>query len=402
MEAEQPKVLRLYRNVIAIFITQFLRTIASLCYSTFWSLYLLQLGASVSEIGLLSLISGCIVVFLQLPIGHLVDTHGRRKLIIVLGYFEAVGMLANSFANVWYWTIPGNVLVGVGSILQSITIVAVTDGIPHRKLGMVLSTRLFSMSLPGLFMPAIIGAYVDDVGIIQGVKTGLVLASILSFAAATMNILLLKESTVRGVSKQKTSLSLSAILGPLRNDSRLQLLTVESLAHFVCASFMSTFAPIYMVKIVGLSNTEYGLMNSIARIVGLLMWLPQGFIVDHVGNRSLVLASAAFRPALLPLIVISTSFLQFTILQSIYTVLENNIEATARQAYISSIVAADEKGTAMLSSFAIGNIATQGSPFLNGLLWDGVGPVGSFYINAIAYLIVGLPLLMKLRDKKAT
>jgi hypothetical protein len=65
-------------------------------------------------------------------------------------------------------------------------------------------------------------------------------------------------------------------------------------------------------------------------------------------------------------------------------------------------VAADEKGTAMLSSFAIGNIATQGSPFLNGLLWDGVGPVGSFYVNAVAYLIVGLPLLMKLRDKKTT
>jgi len=399
MKTQQPKFFHVYRNVVAIVITQFMRTTASSCYNTFWSLYLLELGASVTQIGLLSLISGCIVISLQLPIGHMVDTYGRRKFMIVLGYLEAFGMLLNSFANVWLWTIPGNILVGVGGILQSITIVAITDGIPPKKMGRVLSVRLFSMSLPGLFMPAVIGSFIDTVGIVTGVKTGLVFASVLSAVSATMNASLLRESSVKSKTKEKQRLSLSAFLGPLKNNYNLQLLTIESVAHFTCGSFMGTFAPIYMVKTVGISNTEYGLINSIARVVGLLLRLPQGYIVDRVGNRRLVLISTAFRPVLLPLFVFSGSFLQFTILQSLYVILENDIEATARQAYISSIVAESEKGTAMLSSFAIGNIAMQGSSYANGLLWDAVGPVNSFYINAAVYLIIGLPLLVKLRGE---
>jgi len=399
METHQPRFFHTYRNVVAIVTTQFLRATASSSYHTFWSLYLLELGASVTQIGLLSLISGCIVICLQLPIGHMVDTHGRKRIMIALGYLEAAGMLLNSFANVWYWTIPGNILVGVGGILQSITIVAITDGIPPRKMGRVLSARLFSMSLPGLFMPAAIGSFVDAVGIVTGVKTGLVFASVLSAVSATGNALLLRESSVRSKNNVKKSLSPSTLLGPLRSNHSLQLLTLEGLAHFICGSFMGTFSPIYMVKTIGISNTEYGLINSIARVVGLLLRLPQGYIVDRVGNRRLILISTAFRPVLLPLFVISRSFLQFTVLQSLYVILENDIEATARQAYISSIVSESEKGTAMLSSFAIGNIATQGSPYANGLLWDAVGPVNSFYINAAVYLIIGLPLLVKLRGE---
>jgi MFS family permease len=82
----------------------------------FWSLYVLELGASISDLGFFSLLTGLLPAVFIAPVGYLGDRMSRKKLIIIGSLLSSFGPLLNAFATNWVQLIPGTL---IGSHIQS-------------------------------------------------------------------------------------------------------------------------------------------------------------------------------------------------------------------------------------------------------------------------------------------
>jgi MFS family permease len=80
-----------YRNVIVIGLCEFVRTAVATLYIPFWTLFLLDLGASVVDIGLLSLVTAVIILLFQLPVAYLGDAFGKKRIIVLCSACLSVG-----------------------------------------------------------------------------------------------------------------------------------------------------------------------------------------------------------------------------------------------------------------------------------------------------------------------
>jgi MFS family permease len=78
--------------------------------SAFWALYVLELGASLAVVGILSLIQGLIRTLLQAPVGYVSDRFGHKKLIVWGGLIASFAPLTYFFADNWVLLIPGVIL----------------------------------------------------------------------------------------------------------------------------------------------------------------------------------------------------------------------------------------------------------------------------------------------------
>ena len=80
------------KNIMAISVTVALWGMMGQGYRPFWALYLQNyLGASITDIGIFSMISTAESLLFQLPGGLIADRYGRRKLILAGTVFRTLG-----------------------------------------------------------------------------------------------------------------------------------------------------------------------------------------------------------------------------------------------------------------------------------------------------------------------
>ncbi|MEE8322156.1 MAG: MFS transporter, partial [Candidatus Bathyarchaeia archaeon] len=102
-------------NALVLTLTQFLITCGMFLTNPFWSLYVLELGASISDLGFFSLLTGLLPAVFIAPVGYLGDCMSRKKLIIIGSLLSSFGPLLNAFATNWVQLIPGTL---IGSLIQ--------------------------------------------------------------------------------------------------------------------------------------------------------------------------------------------------------------------------------------------------------------------------------------------
>jgi MFS family permease len=65
------------------------------------SLYIRELGASPSIIGLIGSLGSVILILTRIPGGHIADNYGRRKIIVTMTFVLASSFLFYAFAPSW-------------------------------------------------------------------------------------------------------------------------------------------------------------------------------------------------------------------------------------------------------------------------------------------------------------
>ena len=363
---------------------------------SYTSIYAVELGADLIELGSLNSIGDLVNAFLSAPVGWLADRYGLKKLYIFGLILEMLVPLG--YALSWNWQI-----LVVPIIFSSITMV-VTYPIQRILLANALRREdratgfgIFSSisQLPLIFAPIIAGMIVTQLG---GISASAIRPLYwISFIILSSTLIFVYH----GLQEPKAKL-IERGEGFLKGFSELasrkevrKWLMIEILGSFLFGSTMP-FIMVYAVEVKQADAMILGFMGSILNIISILTSIPVGRLGDKIGRKKtiLFLRPALYASYLLLVIAPSPEFLIISfalrgILWSTFNVwMPMQLE----------IVPSDQRGRWMGIINTVRSLARIPAPILGGILWTYIDPSVPFIMLILVDLLVRMPILLTIPE----
>ena len=265
---------------------------------TYTSIYLLSLGATRQQIGLLSSLSNLTAALLLLPAALLVERSGEPKritlttisgsrlsllLMALLPFFIKdthsliwivllLALLRETFANMAY---PGwMTLTG--------------DIIPREGRGRYFGTRNFIMGLTGIITVFIVGKIITEIGEPLGYQLALVVAVILGIIS--MAFLARVEDPKKGERTfAQAEIGLKALLTSLKGQRQFIYFCVFTAVWSFSLYIVVPFINVYLVDTLQFSAAMIGVGAVASTITSLLIQRRIGILSEKIGNWKLAI-----------------------------------------------------------------------------------------------------------------
>lgn len=271
---------------------------ASTIPSTYYSLYVVELGGSAFIIGLIGFLSLIPLALVQFLGGYLADKNGRRKLIVTMTFGVALTFVLYAIAPTWHFILVGATLQSLCLIYQPALVAIQHDSLPPEKRGMGFSTIELINNTVAVLSPMIAGILFLHYGLVFGVRVGYTIVVISYLAAAVVRIKLketLKGNTERMSFREAIRAypkavkeSISVWKGVPRSMLYLFLtLAIDTFAFSMIGPYML----LYATKVLQIEEFEWALLMTWSSIVVMISLLPSGKIVDKVGRKKPLLMS---------------------------------------------------------------------------------------------------------------
>jgi len=290
------------RNVLAISSTNMLYHIFNGLWELWWTLYLIEvLGTPITIVGLLATIQNTSRILFQLPGGIIADRIGRKRVIVFGTSLRVIAPIFLLFARSWYWVIPGMVLNSVASLYSPAFNAIIAESLPQERRGAAFGAYRMMTSIPQIFMPVVSGYYLDLMGISKGVRVGLMMFTGAAFVAVLVRAIFLTETLdidepagdAPGPNPNKDE----GILAAFRRQPKIiyAMLAVSIISGFAMRMTWTFLTP-YATYEVGLTTTQYGLLQSVAMGISVPLYLISGLIADRFGRVPCILLARGLGP----------------------------------------------------------------------------------------------------------
>jgi len=269
-------------------------------WELWWTLYLIEeLKAPITIVGLLATIQNTSRILFQLPGGMLADKIGRKKVIVIGTGMRVIAPVFLLFARSWHWVIPGMVLNSLASLYFPAFNAIIAESLPRERRGAAFGAYRMLTSIPQVFMPVVSGYYLDVMGVAKGVRVGLMLFIGAASIATIVRAIFLEETLKpEGEGDQKDGgNSDESLFQVFRRQNRTiyALLSVAVISGFAMRMTWTFLTP-YATYEVGLSTTQYGLLQSIATGISVPLYLISGMIADRFGRVPCILLARGLGP----------------------------------------------------------------------------------------------------------
>jgi len=363
------------RNLMVITLTQSLFMLTASLWWPYWSLYILELGVSKTLLGMIFMAETVAQLAFQIPGGVLTDRIGGSW------QFVLVGMFITQMSNMMIPAIDA--------------LIAESTSVEHRAMG--YGTFRMMTLLPQIFTPFIGGMITDALGVYAGVR----LAIACTFIAAGINVVVRWKYLEDTYSTEHVSSRLDA-LKEVRSVPR-PIWTLISVAAFASIGLRvaNQFMAVYATQIVGLTNTQWGLIMTTVGVVSTLLTVPSSIWSDRAGRKPGIMVSLGITPLMYLGFPLSAGFLPLAITRILggisagfggaVTGLEGG---SAWLALVADIVPAKQRGKIMGLIATIAGVLSFPGAWIGGLLWDNVSPQMPFYVAAgssgLAFIIFSI------------
>ena len=341
-------------NILVLTITQALGTISRCMAFPYASLYILALGGSPEQIGLITALSP-LAGLLVFPIGgYLADRAGRVKLIALGGYLSSAVLLLYVLAPNWQFLALGTFLHGFIVFQFPPTSAIIADSLSPEDRGKGVAAMNTISGATGLAAPYLAGlilhAWGDETGarILYGIMT------VIYFVNTVINHRFLKETSAN--SDQTLDLSelssifreayrtIPALLRRLPTTARA--LTAIVILMFAANAVAGPYWIVYARDHIGLSTTEWGLILLVEMIVLSLLYLPAGIATDRYGRARFIRASLLISGLAVPMYAMATGFTHVLLIRMAVAV-ANAFFLCASSAMMADALPRDIRGRAM-------------------------------------------------------
>jgi MFS family permease len=359
-------------------------------------LYLQSLGASVNEVGIFFTIGLIVPLFFQILGGWLSDMIGRLQAIALGSIAGVIGYGLILWAPTWQWmllaygvsTIAGTF---VGPSFQAF----IAEQSKRENFG-----RMYGIS-EGLFVVVgvigpLLGGFLSDR---YSYKTMFMVAALGYLAAACIRIFMglrarnqiVETHTEKKVSFSSLKKSLAAIFGMLFAGGIITWIFITDGVRDVSFSLIGDLQPIYMRSVIHLTNTQIGLLSSLASLVTMLLMAAAGWLSDKKGERIGIVGGFAIIAIGIALIITLNSFIG-CIIAFILIGIGEALISPAYNSLISKVVPTKLRGIAFgLFSTSLGLVSLP-APYLGSLLYTNFGASVPFIVPIVAIVIV-LPVM---------
>jgi MFS family permease len=390
--------------ILLFLLAMILANIGGNMYGPLLSLYIKDLGASVTQIGLFFTLSQVIPLALQILGGWISDTLGRLRAIAIgsiVGIFTYVALIA---APTWQWLLLAMALQAItGSLIGPSFDAFIAEHSSEENRAKMFGITQALYGIVGVVGPVLGGWLVD----LYGFKQMLLIAAGLYIIATVIRVGMAREASKNAESRpQKLSFgglkgNLVTMFGLLVAGGVITWILITDGVRDISFGLSMNFLPVYMQQFGFMNFRQIGLMNSIFGLFVMLSTIPGGWLADKKGERvGIVLGFALIGVALWMLIGMPTSNLWLYGTGWGLAGMGVGMMMPAYQSLISKSVPKKVRGTAFgLFSSSLGLVSLP-APWIGGELWEKLGPRSPFIITiAVSFLSI-IPAWLKFKLPK--
>ncbi|MEL9907981.1 MAG: MFS transporter [Desulfurococcus sp.] len=393
-------------NVLVMAISWFLYGLSGALVQPFFSLYAKSLGAGDFEIALVKSIGMVALGLFTILGGVLTDRVGRVRMILAGTLFVSLVQFAYAFAQSWnqlaiIWVIDEAV-----HFYQPALTAIVMDSLPSRKeLKGFIALNVFP-SIPWLFMPVVGGKLYDVYGV-QGIRYGFILSGTLSLI-----VLFLRARSLRETINLRNNRGDFNILNDIAELFRYRMVKYVVLIYLftgfispLASSVWNTYGSIYSVRILGVTNTEWGFINtvgtasSIATSIILASLLSENYLTVILLAGSL--STISYLLYATPLLI-STNPLLPLVTGTIFGAIGGALVGPLISAILTKILPMEIRGRATGVQRFLENMGAALANYIGGLLYAGLGPLKSILasciLSMIAFMYIYLLFTLALKE----
>jgi len=277
---------------------------------TYSTIYLLSLGASGQQIGLLSSLSNFAAALLLLPAALLVERTGKRKRItlasatgsrLTIVLMALLPFLIKDFTNI-IWIILGLALLReVFNNFGYPGWMALTgDIVPMEGRGRYFGSRNFIMGVAGIIVALVMGEAITRIGAPLGYQIAFILAAILGILSMSY-FARLKDPHEDKKAIHEGQAILSNIFLSLKGHSQFIGFCVFTAVWNFSINIAGPFFNVYMVDTLHFTAAMIGVSTVANSIASLIVQRRAGLLADKWGNRTLAVVFLLTIP-ILPLV----------------------------------------------------------------------------------------------------
>lgn len=287
------------RNVLAISSTNMLYHIFNSLWQLWWTLYLIEeLNTPITIVGLLATIQNTSRILFQLPGGIIADRIGRKRVIVIGTSLRVIAPTLMLTARSWHWVAPGMVLNAVASLYSPAFNAIIAESLPQERRGAAFGAYRMMTSIPQVFMPVVSGYYLDLMGIAKGVRMGLMMFIGAAFTATVVRAIFLTETLepADGLDDPDGNNEEGVFEAFRRQPRTIYMMLIVSVISGFAMRMTWTFLTPYATYEIGLTTTQYGLLQSLATGISVPLYLISGLIADRFGRVPCILIARGLGP----------------------------------------------------------------------------------------------------------
>ena len=388
------------RDMKLILLTLVLANIGTSIDQRFAPLYVTDLGASPTEIGLIFTICGLFVTVLSPVGGWAVDRYRRVTLYALGPMIGAVGALLILLGPTWGWVIPGYVISSLPGILVGPALFGlVSDLGPEETRGSRFALQAVAGGICGAIGP-ILGGYIYQY---LGYRAFLVGQAGMLLLAGLIRT---KVRDPREARRRETGYHPPSLILGLRQAIRQMVASPRFRAFFVmvllfqfAASAVGSLTSVFMREVVGVNEAQMGILFTLAGVAGIVGVLAGGVASDKMGKRP-VFAMAIFGFSLGMACLIAARSMAALTLVFIFQGLATNLASPVFQSYFAEVTDTENRGTSFSVFNSLLTLMFLPAPLVGGLIWDNVGPIALIWFSVILSAAGGVVALAWLKEKR--
>ncbi|MBK7452167.1 MAG: MFS transporter [Anaerolineales bacterium] len=395
----------LLSGLLILFLTAMIfANIGGSMYGSLMPLYLKDLDASITQIGLFFTLSQIVPLLLQILGGWVSDTLGRLRAIAIGSVFGVIGFIPLILADTWQWLL---LAVAIGAIARSL-VGPSFDAFIAEHSSEENRGKVFGISQAIFMIVSVIGPPLGGwMAGAYGFKLMLLAAGIFYFIAMIMRLSMAREAAKTATTKtEKLSFSslkinLAAMFTLIFSGGLITWMLITDGLRDISFQFSENLFPVYMQEVGGLSLQQIGWVMSFFGMAMMLTTIPGGWLSDKAGERvGIALGMILMSSALFVLVNIPAGNQWMYYLGWGLAGMGAGVSGPAYQSLISKAVPQKNRGMAFgLFSTSLG-IFSLPAPWIGAQMWDRVSPTFPFTVTAIVLLISVIPIWLKFKLPK--
>ena len=403
----QKKIRILTPTLIVFMVAMIFANLGGGMYGSLESLYLEQLGASVTTIGLFYTLSQIVPLLLQIFGGWISDSIGRLKAIAIGSVFGTISQIILVLSNAWGWVLLSS-MVGSGarSLVGPSFDAFIAENSSEHNRARVFGVSQMLFGIVSVVGPPIGGWMVEH----YSFKAMLIAAALLYIIATIIRLIMAKRSSKHENSVNvRVPLTIESLKGNLKlmfglifAGGIITWIMITDGVRDIAFSMSFNFFSLFMEQVANMNIQTIGILNGVFGLFSMAFMIPGGWLSDKFGERLGIMAGFFLNFVAIGMIALlpqSTPawvyFVGFAIAGT-----GVGLVAPAYQSLISKSVPAHLRGTAFgLFSTSLG-IVSLPAPFIGSLLWKNFSPQLPFAITAVVCLLSIIPVWFKFKLPK--
>lgn len=385
----------------------------------FLSLYVLELGGSYETIGLI--MSGASLGSMILyPLGgYIADYQGRIKLIGYMTFIYASAFLVIGFGASWQWLALGLFIQNMTTFYWPAIQALMADSIPPGERGVSFAAFESIPNAFGLLSPVVGAWLIGFLGMITAMRSLFFSSFFIATGIALYRVRALTETVS---APRKLDVSPGGIVKLLRDSYLGSFRVLSSVTReywtlsiivavlIFSASLTSSFWVVRVTEVVGLSLQEWATIMMVTGIVGVILGIPIGRLVDRVSKKLVIGASCIAGAVLAFSFLGATSLYLFALIAVLSAILDAFLNSALRS-FFADITPRGVRGRTMalvgggglhllrgaFASSIFGKLFQTSGTLLSGYLYS-VSDSLPWIILSGTMLVVGILVILLVRD----